>query len=92
MSFGAEDICINDNINSLVKEVDAEIHNITIQVLESKLDKDSKQVTITMAGYVARKFSGHSKCYECKRKLITKENQIYYDDYLNELSLVALLF
>ena len=51
-----------------------------------KLDEDSKDVAVMVAGYIAKKFSGRSKCSKCQLKIVTTESKIGYDDNLHQLS------
>ena len=58
---------------------------LSTDIYESELTEDSKQVAVSVAGYIAKSLSKSSKCKQCKQKLIAKQIYIDRDDYLRLL-------
>ena len=52
------------------------------EILEAELSDDTKEVAVTVSGYVAKKLVKRSKCSVCPSKLISKDHHIANDSYL----------
>ena len=61
------------------------------EFMEANLDSDSTKVSTTIAGYIAKKLAKRSKCDVGKYFLIANEMDKEQNDYLNTLSLGALV-
>ena len=57
-----------------------------IEITESALDSSSKEVSTTIAGYIAKKLSKRSNCDSCKSLLIASSMDLAENRYLNVLS------
>ena len=76
IDFWENDIQCNVDTDSVVALVDKEISNIQTELLEGKLNGDSKEVAVTIGGYVAKKLAKRSKCDVFPSKLISSEKHI----------------
>ena len=59
---------------------------LSTELYESELSDDSKQVAVTVAGYIAKSLTKRSKCSQCKENLVARGNDIIHDQYLKLLS------
>ena len=57
-----------------------------IEIAESTLDSSSEEVSITIAGYIAKKLAKRSNCDSCKSLLIASSMDLAENHYLNLLS------
>lgn len=71
-----------DNVQKLMQEV----ARLQIEIQESSLDDDSREVATTIAGYISKKLQTRSKCTSCSKMLIADKDGIENDKYLNILS------
>ena len=56
------------------------------EIFETELSEGSKQVTVYIAGYVAKKIKKHLDFHVCNNKIISNDNYVKNDKYLKTLS------
>ena len=76
-----EDFCANE-LNDLENVVEP----VSTQILESCLNPESFEVSVMVAGYIAKKLNEKFKCEECRNILIAKEDVVLEDTYLKLIS------
>ena len=86
LNFWEEDIAPEVDIDGVVARVEEEISHMHTELLETELNKDSKEVVVTIGGYVAKKLAKRSKCDVCPAKLVSAEKHVDNDNYLSTLS------
>ena len=57
---------------------------------QSEMNKITKQVAVSVAGYITKTVGRHANCTDFKLKLIANEKLNKHDEYLNLLSRVCL--
>lgn len=66
INYWEEDIYWNDDTNNISLEVEIELSNLTKKFFEADLHEDSKQVAVTVVGYIAKTLSGRTNFTDCK--------------------------
>ena len=57
-------------------KIEKKMSTIMTEIFEIEFNKDSKQVAVYIAGYVAKKIKKHLKCHVCNNKIISNDNDI----------------
>lgn len=57
---------------------------------QTEMNKSTKQVAVSVAGYITKTVGRQANCTDCKLKLIANERLNKHDEYLNLLSRVCL--
>ena len=80
---------LKEDINfweEIICKLESHMEVLSTELYESELSDDSKQVAVTVAGYIANSLTKRSKCSQCKENLVERENDIIHDQYLKLLS------
>ena len=86
INFWEEDLrpALSDK-DDLVK-IQEEVSRVSSDLLRSQLSDESREVALTIAGYIAKKLYKRSKCPHCHRRLIANTDDVSHSDYLKILS------
>ena len=85
ISFWEEDLSIKDN-EDIELLFDDTFSLKAEEIANSVLDRDSEEVAITLAGYVAKKLLKRTKCDLCKIALLAQDLDLANNAYLTLLS------
>ena len=85
INFWEEDLR-PDNPDDNVQQFMQEVARLQVEIQESSLNSDSREVATTIAGYISKKLQTRSKCASCSKMLIASDDGIENDKYLNILS------
>ena len=92
LNFCEEDVYSpRREVPEMVAKVKGEIPNLSTELLETEISDDTREVTIMIAGYIAKKLRKRKVCPVCKAKLIADKTSIKYDYYLRTLSCGGLI-
>ena len=86
INFWEEDIYMEDQTPSIISKLQHEMEILSTEIHESELSEDTKQVAVSVAGYIAKSLAKKSACDECRLKLVAQQRDIDHDDYLKLLS------
>ena len=88
LNFWEENIYAKNTIDSVTLELHTRLDEMANEISECQLNEESKEVAVSIAGYVAKTLSSRSDCNQCKEKLIfsNKDNGHDHDKYLRLLS------
>ena len=59
------------DLDSVLAQIKVELSELQTEILEAELSDDTKEVAVTVSGYVAKKLVKRSKCSVCPSKLIS---------------------
>ena len=65
-----EDLILTIDMDSIMDRIEEKLSKISTELLEVELMDDSKEVAVTISGYIAKKLSKRSKCRACPSKMI----------------------
>ena len=77
---------MEDQTPSIISKLQHEMEVLSTEIHESELSEDTKQVAVSVAGYIAKSLAKKSACDECRLKLVAEQRDIDHDDYLILLS------
>ena len=86
INFWDENIYTGDRTNDVIVKLQDELEQLSTEIYECELNDDSKQVAVSIAGYIAKTLAKRTACTKCKEKLISDEKDINHDEYLKLLS------
>ena len=96
VSFWDEDVYETDTVqNEQLDNLMKEVSLVSSEIYECSLGKESREVSVTVAGYVAKKINEKMKCDVCEIYLVCKDDETREgidDDYLSLLSRSGLTF
>ena len=80
-------------IDSVALELRTQLNEMANEISECQLNEENKEVTVSIASYVAKTFSSRLDCNQCREKLIfnNKGNGDDHDKYLRLLSREGLI-
>ena len=86
INFWDEDVFEDSCVNQL-GDLEKDVEPLSTQILEICLNPESLEVSVMVAGYIAKKLIEKLKCDECKHILISKEDDVELEDtYLKLVS------
>ena len=88
VNFWKENIYAKNTIDTATVELHTRLDEMANEITECQLNEESKEMAVSIAGYVANTLSSRSECNQFKEKLIftNKDNGHNHDKYLRLLS------
>ena len=88
VNFSKENIYGKNTIDTVTVELHTRLDEMANEFPECQLNEESKEMAVSIAGYVANTLSSRSECNQFKEKLIftNKDNGHDHDKYLGLLS------
>ena len=87
INFWENDLYVDDNqMENIWLAFKNELSNYASEILESCLSKDSKEVSTTISGFIAKKITEKFVCSTCSSLLISETDETIEDEYLKLLS------
>ena len=63
INFWEEDVTLDVDLDSVLAQIKVELSELQTEILEAELSDDTKEVDVTVSGYVAKKLVKRSKCF-----------------------------